>query len=123
MFSKTKRRLVFTSWLKTEWSAKVCTAVGPNPQPELLRFKRWHSVLRRRTQVSTRDQRHAREEHVIETAAGQVRSASTGPGIFRSCGHSSARAVRIVLAPGGVAAIVGSMTRFCNVGTGQLQAL
>jgi hypothetical protein len=26
---------------------------------------------------------------VIETAAGQVRGASTRPGVFRSCGHSS----------------------------------
>lgn len=35
------------------------------------------------------DQRHARKEHVIETAAGQVRRASTRPGVFRSCGHGS----------------------------------
>jgi hypothetical protein len=43
------------------------------------------------------DQRHASKEHVIETAAGKVRSASARPGVFRSCGHSSSRAVRIAL--------------------------
>jgi Arc/MetJ family transcription regulator len=30
------------------------TAVRPNPQPVLLRFKQWRSVFRGRTQVSTR---------------------------------------------------------------------
>jgi hypothetical protein len=64
------------------------------------------------------DQRHARKEHVIETAAGQVRSASTRPGVFRSCGHSSPSAVPGLPGPEGVTAIVGSMTRSRNVGTG-----
>jgi hypothetical protein len=59
---------------------------------------------------------------VIETAAGQVRSARTRPGVLRGRGHNSPRAVRIALVPEGVAAIVGSMTRSGNGGTGQLQA-
>lgn len=33
------------------------------------------------------DQRHAGKEDVIETASGEVRSASARLGVFRSCGH------------------------------------
>jgi hypothetical protein len=54
---------------------------------------------------------------VIETPAGQVRTASTRPGVFRSCSHSSP-AVGIALVSESVAAIVGSMTRSGNVEPG-----